>query len=405
MKRINFFLSLCCCIALHSLVGSAAMTGTPDVLPLRRLSQQAEISLITCSPSEDAVFTVYGHTALRVFDPANKIDRVYNYGIFDFSKPNFIYRFAKGETDYVLGASNFGYFLAEYVSRGSEVCEQVLNLLHKEKEALWNALEWNALPENREYRYNFFFDNCATRPVQIIEDNIQGTIEFEPPANEFPAFRDIINKCTRYRPWQTFGCDLALGAPTDRSMTQKESFFIPENLKNAIEKAEIVREGKSVPLVKKMNLLAEADQQPLTTPFYYTPLCCFLLLFLVIGVLTLIEWRSKSYFRLVDILLFFAAGLAGCILFFLSFMSVHPCTSPNISLLWLHPFHLIGIIFFSVKKWKMMAYWYHFINFAVIIIMSAAWFFLPQHFNIAFIPLIASLLLRSGWTLVRKKNG
>ena len=403
MKRIFSLLILWLLVALHGLTLPAVTTITPEIEQLRRLSQQAEISLITCSPSEDAVFTVYGHSALRVYDPVNKIDRVYNYGMFDFSKPNFVYRFAKGETDYYLGASNFSYFLFEYMTRGSEVYEQVLNLLHKEKEAVWHALEWNIQPENRMYRYNFFFDNCATRPVYIIENNIQGAINYSPPPSELPSFRDVINYCTRYRQWQTFGCDLALGLPTDRKMTQQETFFIPEYVKNAFNKAEIIREGQSAPLVKKVNILVEEDQQPAPTPFYYSPLFCFSTLFILLLALTYNEWRRKTYNRMVDILLFFCAGIAGCILFFLSFISVHPSIFPNISLLWLHPLHLIGVILFSLKKLKISAFWYHFINFAVIIMMSAGWIFLPQHLNIAFIPMIASLWLRSGWALIRNK--
>ena len=417
MKRIYWFLMIWLVVALHGLSVQAVTTITPETEQLRQLSQQAEISLITCSPSEDAVFTVYGHSALRIYDPVNKIDRVYNYGMFDFSKPNFVYRFAKGETDYYLGVSDFRYFLFEYMTRGSEVYEQVLNLQYKEKDALWQALEWNIQPENRVYRYNFFFDNCATRPVIMIENNIQGVINFKSPENGpqiasslamtgVPAcqsFRDIINYCTRYRPWQTFGCDLVLGLPTDRTMTQRESFFIPDNVKNAFNQAEIIREGISEPLVKKINILSETDQQPATTPFYISPLFCFTALFILILALTISEVRKKKYYRMVDVVLFFCAAIAGCILFFLSFISVHSSIFPNISLLWLHPLHLAGVVLFSIKKLKMAAYWYHFINFAVIIIMLVVWIFVPQHFNIAFIPLIASLLLRSGRALFRKK--
>ena len=151
-------------------------------------------------------------------------------------------------------------------------------------------------------------------------------------------------------------------------------------------------------------MLAEADQQTPIIPFFYTPFFCFSAFFILILLQTFIEYRTEKYYRLVDIFLFFAAGVAGCIIFFLSFLSVHPCTFPNISLLWLHPLHLIGVILFSVKKFKKPAYWYHFINFAIIIIMSVAWIILPQHVNIAFIPLIACLWLRSGWALLRKKN-
>jgi hypothetical protein len=105
----------------------------------------------------------------------------------------------------------------------------------------------------------------------------------------------------------------------------------------------------------------------------------------------------------VDIILFSIAGIAGCIIVFLSFISEHPSMFPNINLLWLHPLHFIGVLFFSIKKLKTPAFWFHFINFAAIFVMFVAWLFIPQHFNIAFIPLIASILLRSGWALLRKK--
>ena len=93
------------------------------------------ISLLTCSPSGEEAYTLYGHTAIRIQGtseekgPTRMLDYVFNYGIFDFSKPNFIYRFARGETDYILGVMDFETYLHEYRMRGSEVCEQVLNLV------------------------------------------------------------------------------------------------------------------------------------------------------------------------------------------------------------------------------------------------------------------------------------
>ena len=399
MKRLYSFVILFFCFVVLTTVSVTAATQQA-----RSLSPAAQISLLTSSPHEATVYTVYGHTGLRVFDPEARFDIVFNYGIFDFTKPNFIYRFAKGETDYRLEVFNFNSYLFEYMSRGSEVYEQVLNLLPEEKESLWQALALNARPENRVYRYNFFFDNCATRPVEIIENNINGTIRYYPPIEQ-PSFRVVINYCTRFQPWNTFGCDLVLGLPTDQPMSFKESFFLPDHLKEAFENAEIVRDGVAAPLVMKSNILAEksndAEQEP---SFLTSPLFCFTLLFILLLLITWREWRRGKYFKLVDCILFFAAGIAGCILYFLSFVSTHPSIFPNISILWLHPFHFIGVFFFSVKKLNKMAFWYHFINFAAIFVMSVAWFFVQQHFNIAFIPLIAALLLRSGWALIRKKK-
>jgi len=120
--------------------------------------------------------------------------------------------------------------------------------------------------------------------------------------------------------------------------------------------------------------------------------------------LSLIETRKKTYFRWLDVGLFFIAGAAGCVLFFLSFLSVHPCMWPNISLGWLHPLHGVGAIVMAVKKLNKAAYCYHFINFAALCAVPFGWIFLPQHLNIAFIPLMLSLMLRSGRYLIRRKT-
>ena len=391
-KSLMFFLLLLLPIHLLSV--------TNEVQPLK---SDAIVSLLTSSPHDATVYALYGHTAIRIKDDSLGMDLVFNYGIFDFSKPNFIYRFAKGETDYILAVYDFKHYLVEYRERGSEVYEQILNLQPQEREALWQALVLNAQPENRVYRYNFFFDNCATRPIAMIEKNINGAVNYQ-GVDIKETFRDAINTCTRNHPWQTLGCDLVLGLPTDRVMTQKERLFLPEYLKKYLSNSVIVREETSQAVVLKANILSE--QQPRPEPAFgilSSPFWCFTILFVILLIITIIERITQKYFRWIDCLLFFAAGIGGCILFFLSFMSVHPSMFPNINLLWLHPFHLLGVVFFSLKKLKRPAFWYHFINFAVIFAMCVAWFFIPQHFNIAFIPLIASILLRSGWALLRKK--
>jgi hypothetical protein len=367
------------------------------------LSGNAEISLLTSSPSDEAVYMLYGHTSIRVRDKMKNLDLVFNYGLFDSSKPNFVYRFAKGECDYRLGAYPYAYFISEYKERGQEVTEQVLNLLPEEKETLWQALVTNALPENSVYRYNFFFDNCATRPAALIEKSLNCTIKFA--EQKKVTFRDVINDLTRYEPWVTLGCDLVVGLPADRVMTVEESFFIPDYLKNAFARAEIVRADTLQPLVEKTNILNPLTAVPVEKDFslWSSPLTCFLLLLLLVVLLTYLEWSSGRYFRMIDCVLFFAAGLAGCIIFFLSFISVHPAMFPNMSLMWLHPFHLVAAVLFLSKKFNIITYWYHFINFALVFVMLIAWIFMPQHFNVAFIPLIAILLVRSGWALLRKK--
>lgn len=367
-----------------------------------KLSDEAQISILTAAPSDEAVFTLYGHTAVRVKDSLHKIDLVFNYGIFDFSKPNFIYRFTKGETDYKLAAYNFQHYIIEYQMRGSEVTEQVLNFTPDEINKIWNALYINVQPENCVYHYNFFFDNCATRPVAIVEEQVDGKIKYNDPPKP-QTFRDLINYCTRNNSWLTFGCDLALGSPTDRVATPHEMMFLPVYLKEEFDKATIVNpDGTERKLVKSTTRLAEEltdDDQG--EKEWFTPMLCSMIIFLLVSLITYMEWKKKTYFRLVDCILFLLAGVAGTVLFFLCFISTHPCIWPNWSIVWLQPFDLVAVILFAVKKYGKAAYYYHFINFAALTLLLAGWYFIPQHLNIAFIPLVATLWLRSGFGVYR----
>lgn len=383
------------------LFGLLSLTATAQP----RLSDEARVSLLTSAPYDEEVFTVYGHAALRVYDPALGIDYIFNYGIFDFSKPNFVYRFAKGETDYQLGAARFADYVVEYQMRGSDITEQVLNLTTEEKECIWEALLVNYRPENRVYRYNFFFDNCATRPAAIIEKQVNGTIDYQYPYAPH-TFRELINHCSRNHPWLTFGCDLALGSPTDRLATPHEMMFLPSYLKEAFSRAVVTRPDGSIrALVGETNLIeaVEPDEPEKDIWDILTPNLCAWLFLGIFLALTGIEWHRRAYFPPADILLFLLAGAGGIVITFLGFISEHPCTWPNWSILWLHPLHLVAVILFCVKKLKKAAYYYHFINFATLTLMLLAWTFIPQHLNNAFIPLVATLWLRSGWGVYRKK--
>lgn len=368
--------------------------------PLMAEEEGLQISLLTSSPYEGEVFTVYGHAALRVKDDAHKLDYVFNYGIFSFSQPYFIYRFAKGETDYMLGACRYSDYMIEYQMRGSSVTEQKLNLSPDESQRLWLALSVNYEPQNRTYRYNFFFDNCATRPVRLIEENVTGKIVYRWQPEE-KTFRDMINYCTRNHPWLTFGCDLALGSPTDRVATAHEMMFLPEYMKEAIASAVIVdAEGNERPLVQQ-SIVVPADEEEDLPMEWLTPLFCAIIICIASMALTFYEYRKRYAGRWHDILLFTLAGVGGLVLFFLCFISEHPCTCPNWNMLWLHPLQLSILPLSLVKNGRKAVFYYHFINFAAIMIMLLGWRFIPQHFNHAIIPLIITLGVRSASYILR----
>ncbi len=361
-----------------------------------KLSEEAFISVLTCEPFDGAIYTLYGHAAFRVHDPANKLDIIFNYGVFDFSKPNFVYRFAKGDTYYKLDVNDYLGYVAEYQMRGSSISEQVLDLLPDERQRLWEALVINAQPENAVYRYNFFFDNCATRLPAMVTKSVDGKVVYHNTPQP-QTFRNMINYCTRGNPWLTFGCDLALGSPTDRLATPHEMMFLPNYLKDELAHATVMRtDGTERKLVSASSVIAAVKVDDDSTDWLqvFTPLVCSWSLFLLIACITCLEWRKKKYVAAVDILLFTLAGVAGCVLFFLCFISTHPSIWPNWSVVWLHPFHLIAVILICLRQQKAVFY-YHFINFAALLLMLAGWYFIPQHLNAAFIPLIATLCVRS----------
>jgi hypothetical protein len=300
-----------------------------------------EIGLVTCSPHEE-IYSLYGHTALRVHDLRNNADWIFNYGVFNFKTPNFALRFVFGLTDYELGIAPTRPFLDYYEDWGSQVTEQVLNLTPEDKQRIMDALAINYKPENRIYRYNFLYDNCSTRPRDIIEHHIEGHISYNPRKDYAPSFREMIREHTSRHPWATFGNDLLLGVKADHKTDIREQEFLPENLRYDFDHATIERNGEIVPLVKERRELVRPGVQVIEEDFPLSPTqCCILLLALSIAIFAY-EYIKKKTLRWFDILLMTLSGLAGLALFIMIF-SEHPTTSINLQILILNPLSLFFI--------------------------------------------------------------
>lgn len=307
----------------------------------RNNMDSVEIGLITCSPHEE-IYSLYGHTALRYHDLSTGMDYIFNYGVFNTKTPHFVTRFIFGLTDYELGLAPTRPFLDYYAKWGSQVTEQVLNLTNEEKQKIINALRVNYLPENRTYRYNYFYDNCSTRPRDIIEQNINGSINYHPRENYEPSFREMIRQQTRNHPWATLGNDLLLGIKADCRTSIREQEFLPANLRHDFDHASIIRDGKEVPLVKERRELITPGVQVIEEDFPLTPFQCSLLLLMITILITANDFYKKKATVLYDALLMLPTGLAGLVLFMMIF-SEHPTTSINLQLLILNPLSLIFI--------------------------------------------------------------
>lgn len=358
-------------------------------------------SLLTCGAGEE-IYSLFGHTAIRYENFTRGIDAVFNYGIFSFNTPNFILRFTLGETDYQLGVTSYKQFAYEYTWTGRDVWQQTLNLNAEEKKKLLALLEENYLPQNRIYRYNFFYDNCATRPRDQIERAVQGTLEYADDMTSFQtgiSFRDIVHQYTIGHSWARFGIDLCLGSQADKDITRRQMMFAPFYLKDFLAKAQLKNaQGMERPLVSSEDHIIQSPQQTSTeeTP---SPLQTAFLLFTIVTIATAYGIYRRKSLWLLDLLLFLAAGVAGCILAFLASFSQHPAVSPNYLLFLFHPLHLLCLPWMIKRIRKKEKSIYMWANIIVLTFFILLWGIIPQEFNLAVLPLALSLWIRSASNL------
>ncbi len=311
--------------------------------PIAQLSESSFASVLTCGPGEE-FYESFGHSAIRICDTVNNIDRVYNYGSFDFGEPHFYMHFIQGRLNYFIEPQDFKDFIFEYFYFGRAVWEQRLTLNHDELQGLYNDLEWNLKPENKYYKYDIFWDNCATRVRDIIEKNSDDYANFYKsdekwnPRSGIPrtTYRDLIYKYTgNSMLWWRMGTDLLLGARCDRPMSRRQFLYMPIELMNQLDTIQLSDNNSLAET--RIELIPQVTSNPTTL---FSPALCFLLLFVVVIVLTLLSHKKGWTLRWLDALLFSVAGVVSIILLFLWFGSDHACTKWNFNILWANPFFI-----------------------------------------------------------------
>ena len=349
------------------------------------------ISLLTCTPGQE-LYSTFGHSALRGFDSIKNEDLVFNYGTFDFYDPKFYNKFVKGKLLYFVSIDTLPSFLAEYEEYKRGITEQAINISCDEKHKLVAALFENAKEENKYYRYDFNYDNCTTRLRDMLEKATGKQLETKnilPKQNT--TFRNLIHIYLDRggQQWSKFGIDILLGNPMDKKVTNREAMFLPDYLLMAFDSSTL--NGNPVVNEKKI-LLNHFDEYK--TKSGVTPFIVFGILFLLIAVLSFFTRNSWNlFFRIFDFLLFTFLGLLGILILFMWFGTEHAMCKNNFNLLWALPTHLpVAFMLFNKKQW--INSYFGFIFFYTIALLLA-WFFLPQQFNTAILPLIGIILIRS----------
>jgi len=354
------------------------------------LSPLSKVSLLTVGTA-DELSSQFGHTAIRIQDTTNNIDYVFGYGGFDFEDPLFYSKFTTGKLDYSMTAHRFQSFLGHYKVENRWVHEQELNFTLAQRNQLLAYLKNNYREENRLYKYDFLFDNCATKIPEVFNSIFKNTLDFNYNHIEKPStFRELIHESLSTNSWSTFGIDLALGSVIDRAATEWEHQFLPLYVQKQFDNTKIDGE----PLVSKNELLFEAKPVSENKLFFLSPLFWLIIFLAMVSWITYRNHKQHIRSRWLDFTLFFVNGIAGVLIAFLWFATDHTSTKVNFNILWaLAPNIVIAFYFLKKKppKWLEKYLW---ILLAGIVLTAILWLFKIQIFSPLLIFVLVALTIR-----------
>jgi len=382
---------------------SAVAFGQSDF----RLSEGSTVSLVTCGPGEE-LYEAFGHTAIRIYDPVSGFDIVYNYGTFDFNQPNFYWNFVQGRSMYMLASNRYSNFIRAYQYYNRSVREQFLDLTLDQKQKLLDKLQWNAKKENREYLYDYFFDNCSTRPRDVILNALDEVVVFDTTflGKDRLSIRELTDLYIfKEQPWGDLGIDLCLGSVIDQPATAMQYMYLPEELEKAFDHAYLLRKGERIPIVKEKQVTFQAEEV-VREKSWFVPQVVFVALLLISAVLMTIQRVRGRSTRIFDGVFFMVTSFIGWNAIFLWFFSNHFSADYNWNLLWALPTN--AFFGFALLK-KNRPIWTRYYALLLILVNAGVlvgWNYIPQllHPSLKFIVLL-QLFIAVGVFRMHAKRG
>jgi len=351
--------------------------------------KESRISLLTVSPGTGDVASIFGHSALRVKGVKGGEDILYNFGTYSWDQPNFLLNFLRGRLLYKVSKQYYGPFLNGYHAEQRSITEQTLQLTDQQEASILSALAKNYRAENREYLYEFFFDNCTTRLRDIISAGCEGDLDWAVSQDRY-SFRDLLHQYTQSNAWLTFGIDLLVGSRTDQIANQQQEMFLPDYLMFHLDQA---TDGAGNPIVYSEHLVLDFQDKVEERKQKDTkwPLYLFGVFFLIEVFIFFKKYQNKSIHKVViywDRFWYFVLGLGGLVLLIMWVLTDHYTTKGNWNIMWLTPlyFGLLG----RWKKSRILNY----IIIASLILGGVLYAWSGQHGNIAFLPLIVMIILK-----------
>jgi len=353
-----------------------------------QLSPDAKASLVTVGPGTE-LYSGFGHSVIWIYDPMNGLDNAYSYGSFSFETGNFYIKFLRGTLPYTISVAPLAPQAAYWQSENRWIKEQVLNLSLNQKQKLYDFLETNYLPQNREYQYKFFYDNCATRLSVALKAAVGDSLQYLGYTHDKLSFRQWIDRYAyKQNPWADFGMDLAIGAPSDEIATAEQATFLPDNLSRAFDDAKVRIGSQWVPLVSvKRDIFVSS---PVVSTEWLTPMIFFWALAIFVLAYTYWQSKKKKLNFTLDKILFTVAGLTGWLILLLWFATNHGVTEWNYDILWAFPLWVPVIWYISPNK---KPSWFQFFLIFYAFLLLCATGNLLKH-NYVVIPILAMLIIR-----------
>ena len=355
------------------------------------------ISVLTIGPGS-SLSDSFGHSAIRVQDKSKNYDLVFNYGVYDFNDPNFYSNFIKGYLNYSLGVSYYKDFKSSYISNNRSIKEQVLLLPDVLNRKIADRLIFNSKPENKNYRYDYFSNNCSTIIKDIIDESL---IDYDYENNYVVenkgknTYRNLIYENINKNSWGSLGIDICLGSYIDQEIDVKKNTFLPEYLFEYLNSSYYKHPDLSnkIKLVKKNNFINYENkefQNLNSNNLFYSPLFIFIIISSFLLFLSLRDLNNKVIHLILQSTHIITSAI-GFLLLFLWFFTDHFTSAYNYNLLWANPLNII-LIFKSInKKWKIALLKLLLLSLALIVLHSIT---NVQVFNISLYPFFIFLAFR-----------
>ena len=317
-------------IALYVLLFLTCSTST--VFGQQSLSDTAKVSILTCGEGNE-LYSLFGHTAIRIQDEANALDVVYNYGTFDFRTENFYLKFVKGDLQYFVTAYEYNEFFYEYTIENRTIYEQTLNLTAIQKQQLFDKLNKSLLSDEKYYTYKFIDRNCTNMVVDKINQTL-GKAYIVKTTEKDQTYRDILFPYLESHFYENLGINIIFGTKVDKP---GERLFLPRQFMESLR----VTKVNGSPIAEAPKLVLAAKPSVSTIPFWNNIFSlCLVLLLLVISRKA---WVYSVYFTLLGMLGLFLS-VVGC-------YSFHEELAWNYNVLFFNPLLLVFVICYWRKQY------------------------------------------------------